>query len=46
VKELLASYRRPELDPAQVSRLHAFVLDLAKQAGADSLPLIEDFEPA
>jgi len=46
VKELLASYRRPELDPAQVSELHAFVLDLAKQAGAESLPLIEDFEPA
>jgi len=46
VKELLASYRRPELDPAQVNQLHAFVLNLAKQAGAESLPLIEDFEPA
>jgi trimethylamine:corrinoid methyltransferase-like protein len=46
VKELLASYHRPELNPDQVSRLHAFVLNLAKQAGAESLPLIEDFEPA
>jgi trimethylamine---corrinoid protein Co-methyltransferase len=46
VKELLASYRRPELDPAQVSQLQAFVLDLAKQAGVESLPIIEDFEPA
>jgi trimethylamine--corrinoid protein Co-methyltransferase len=46
VNQLLASYRRPELDPAQVSQLHAFVLNLAKQAGAESLPLIEDFEPA
>jgi trimethylamine--corrinoid protein Co-methyltransferase len=46
VNQLLASYRRPELDPAQVSQLHAFVLNLAKQAGAESLPLIEDFKPA
>jgi len=46
VNQLLASYRRPELDPVQVSQLHAFVLNLAKQAGAESLPLIEDFEPA
>jgi trimethylamine--corrinoid protein Co-methyltransferase len=46
VEQLLASYRRPELDPEQVSRLHAFVLDLAKQAGFESLPVIEDFEPA
>jgi trimethylamine--corrinoid protein Co-methyltransferase len=46
VKELLASYRRPELDPDQVSRLHAFVLDLSKQAGVETLPVIEDYEPA
>jgi trimethylamine--corrinoid protein Co-methyltransferase len=46
VMELLASYRRPELDPDQVSRLHAFVLDLSKQAGVETLPIIEDFEPA
>ena len=46
VTELLASYRRPELDPDQVSRLHAFVLDLSKQAGVETLPIIEDYEPA
>ncbi len=46
VKELLASYRRPELDPDQVSQLHAFVLDLSKQAGVETLPIIEDYEPA
>jgi len=46
VKELLASYRRPELDPDQVSQLHAFVLDLSKQAGVETLPVIEDYEPA
>ena len=46
VNQLLASYRRPELDPAQVNQLHAFVLNLAKQAGVESLPFIEDFEPA
>lgn len=38
VKELLASYSKPELDPAKVERLHAFVLDLAKRAGMDKLP--------
>jgi trimethylamine--corrinoid protein Co-methyltransferase len=38
VNELLASYRRPEIDPAQQSRLHAFMLDLAKKAGMDALP--------
>jgi trimethylamine:corrinoid methyltransferase-like protein len=46
VTELLASYRRPELDPDQVSRLHTFVLDLSKQAGVETLPIIEDYEPA
>jgi trimethylamine--corrinoid protein Co-methyltransferase len=46
VNQLLASYRRPELDPAQESRLHAFVLDLARQAGIESLPALEDFQPA
>jgi trimethylamine:corrinoid methyltransferase-like protein len=46
VAELLASYRRPELDPDQVSRLHAFVLDLSKQTGVETLPIIEDYEPA
>ena len=41
VNQLLASYTKPELDPAKVAELHAFVLDLAKQAGMDSLPAHE-----
>ena len=41
VNQLLASYTRPELDPAKVAELHAFVLDLAKQAGMDELPAHE-----
>lgn len=41
VNQLLASYARPELDPAKVATLHAFVLDLAKQAGMDALPAHE-----
>jgi trimethylamine---corrinoid protein Co-methyltransferase len=44
VKELLASYTKPELDPAKVAELHAFVHDLAKQAGMDALPL-HDLSP-
>src|SRR5574339_410666 len=35
VNELLTSYRRPELDPAQESRLHAYMLDLSKKAGLE-----------
>jgi trimethylamine--corrinoid protein Co-methyltransferase len=46
VNELLASYRRPELDPAKVSRLHAFMHDLARKAGMEQLPVLEDFQPA
>jgi trimethylamine--corrinoid protein Co-methyltransferase len=38
VEQLLASYTKPELDPVKVAELHAFVRDLAKQAGADTLP--------
>jgi trimethylamine:corrinoid methyltransferase-like protein len=45
VQEILASYKRPELDPEKVSQLHAFVLDLARKAGLENLPLIEDFSP-
>jgi len=45
VTEILASYQRPELDPDKVNRLHAFVLDLAKRAGIEKLPLIDDFQP-
>ena len=46
VDELLASYRRPELDPAKESRLHAFMLDLSKKAGLEQLPALEDYQPA
>jgi len=46
VNELLASYQRPELDPARTSRLRAFVLDLARKAGMDELPVLPDFQPA
>ena len=42
VTEILATYKRPELDPDKVNQLHAFVLDLAKQAGLNQLPFIED----
>jgi trimethylamine--corrinoid protein Co-methyltransferase len=42
VKEILAAYLRPELDPAQEAELHAYVLDLAKQAGMDALPPLEE----
>jgi trimethylamine--corrinoid protein Co-methyltransferase len=41
VKELLASYTKPELDPAKVSELHAFVLDLAQKAGMETLPELD-----
>jgi trimethylamine--corrinoid protein Co-methyltransferase len=41
VKELLASYTPPKLDPAKVERLHALVLDLAHKAGMDALPAHE-----
>ncbi len=46
VKELLASYKRPEIDPEKLSRLHAFTLDLAKKAGVETLPKLEDYQPA
>ena len=42
VQEILASYRRPELDPAKVNQLQAFVLDLAKQAGMENLPMLNE----
>ena len=46
VDEILASYRRPELDLVKEAELHAFVLDLAKKAGIEHLPMLEDFQPA
>ena len=41
VQQLLASYTKPELDPVKVAELHAFVHDLAKKAGMDTLPAHE-----
>src|SRR5512144_2391510 len=38
VQEILAAYKPPELEHKQVGRLHAFVIDLARQAGMDTLP--------
>ena len=46
VKELLASYSRPELDSDQVARLHSYMRDLAKKAGLEELPRLEDLEIA
>jgi len=46
VTELLASYKRPEIDPEKLIELHTFMLDLSKKAGVDILPLIDDFQPA
>ena len=45
VTELLASYKRPEIDPAQESRLYDFMLDLTKKTGVDILPLLEHYQP-
>ena len=46
VNELLASYTRPKIDPAKVSQLHAFMLNLAKKAGLEELPRLEEYELA
>jgi trimethylamine---corrinoid protein Co-methyltransferase len=46
VKEILASYLRPELDPAKEAELHAYVLTLAKEASLENLPMLEDFQLA
>ena len=45
VTELLASYKRPEIDPTQESRLYNFMLDLTKKTGVDILPLLEHYQP-
>jgi trimethylamine--corrinoid protein Co-methyltransferase len=42
VNEILAAYKRPELDPKKEAELHEYVLKLAKEAGLESLPVIED----
>jgi len=41
VQEILESYKRPELDSDKMNQLHDYVLNLAKQAGMDSLPVHE-----
>src|SRR5512138_2511468 len=41
VKEILASYKPPVLDPVKTEQLHAFVCDLARNAGMDTLPAHE-----
>jgi trimethylamine:corrinoid methyltransferase-like protein len=41
VQEILATYQRPELDAEKVHQLHAFVLELARQAGMEQLPVHE-----
>jgi len=46
VKDLLASYTKPTLDEAKEKVLHAFMLDLAKKAGVEQLPVLEDLQPA
>ena len=42
VKQLLASYKKPELDPIKEEALRSFMLDLAKKAGMNELPMIEE----
>ncbi|HRQ22697.1 MAG TPA: trimethylamine methyltransferase family protein [Anaerolineales bacterium] len=44
VTEILASYTRPVLDPTHEAELHAYVLTLAKQAGMEELPRLEELE--
>lgn len=46
VTEILASFSRPELDPAKKAELHAYVLTLAKQAGMEELPGLDELAPA
>lgn len=43
VKELLASYQPPEIDPGKQKRLHEYTLKLARSAGMNELPKLEDF---
>ncbi|MCQ3937354.1 MAG: hypothetical protein DPW18_09935 [Chloroflexi bacterium] len=44
VKEILASFSRPALDSVHAAELHAYVLNLARKAGMDELPAINDLE--
>jgi len=45
VNKLLASYEKPELDPAREAALRAFMLDLTKKTGMDALP-VHDLSPS
>lgn len=45
VKQLLASFTKPELDPVKLAELHAYVHDLASRAGTATLPS-HDLSPA
>lgn len=45
VREILASYRRPEMNPDHETALRSYVLDLAHQAGMENLPILEDLQP-
>ncbi len=44
VNDLLASYTRPEIDSVITNQLHTFMLDLAKEAGVEQLPILEDLQ--
>jgi trimethylamine:corrinoid methyltransferase-like protein len=46
VKEILASYTRPMLDPDHEAKLRAYVLKLAREAGLASLPVVEELAAA
>jgi trimethylamine:corrinoid methyltransferase-like protein len=45
VREILASYRRPEMNPDHEAVLRSYVLNLAHQAGLENLPILEDLQP-
>jgi len=40
-KQLLAEYKRPEMDPAKAQELQSLVEGLARGAGMDQLPVLE-----
>jgi trimethylamine:corrinoid methyltransferase-like protein len=42
VNQLLASYTKPTLDEAKETALHTFMLDLARKAGMEALPVLEE----
>jgi trimethylamine---corrinoid protein Co-methyltransferase len=46
VTAILASYSRPVLDPNHETELYEYVLNLAKQAGMEELPRLEELAPA